>query len=92
MQSIVEYYENYDEEARLIKDNAHKIEFITTMHFLDKFVKPSSRILEVGAGTGRYSFSLAEKGHSVTALDITPKHIEIMKEKARNSKSGWIIT
>ncbi|MBZ9634097.1 hypothetical protein [Clostridium sp. FP1] len=53
MKSILEYYENYDEEARLIKDNAHKIEFITTMHYLDKIVKPGARILEVGAGTGR---------------------------------------
>ncbi|MBU3130131.1 class I SAM-dependent methyltransferase [Clostridium tagluense] len=84
MKSILEYYENYDEEARLVKDNAHKIEFITTMHYLDKIVKPGARILEVGAGTGRYSFCLAEKGHSVTALDITPKHIEIMKEKANH--------
>jgi 2-polyprenyl-3-methyl-5-hydroxy-6-metoxy-1,4-benzoquinol methylase len=84
MKSILEYYENYDEEARLIKDNAHKIEFITTVHFLENIIKPSSRILEVGAGTGRYSFCLAEKGHSVTALDITPKHVEIMKEKAKH--------
>ncbi|MGH4123514.1 MAG: class I SAM-dependent methyltransferase [Clostridium sp.] len=82
MKSILEYYESYEEEARLIKDNAHKIEFITTMHYLDKVVKPGSKILEVGAGTGRYSFCLAEKGHSVTALDITPKHIAIMKEEA----------
>lgn len=83
MKSILEYYETYDEEARLIKDNAHKVEFITTVHYLDNIIEPSSRILEVGAGTGRYSFYFAEKGHKVTALDITPKHVEIMKKKAR---------
>ncbi len=82
MKSILEYYETYDEEARLIKDNAHKVEFLTTVHFLNDIISPSSRILEVGAGTGRYSFCFAEKGHSVTALDITPKHVEIMKKKA----------
>ncbi|MBZ9686335.1 hypothetical protein G9F72_008335 [Clostridium estertheticum] len=48
MKNILEYYENYDEEVRLIKDNAHKIEFITTMYCLDKVVKPGSKILEVG--------------------------------------------
>jgi ubiquinone/menaquinone biosynthesis C-methylase UbiE len=84
LKSILQYYETYDEEARLIKDNAHKIEFLTTMHSLDKIVKPNSRILEVGAGTGRYSFYFTEQGHRVTALDITPKHVNLMKEKARN--------
>lgn len=84
---IAQYYEEYDEESRLIKDNSHKVEFITTIHTLDDKIKKGARILEVGAGTGRYSFYYLDKGHAVTALDIVPKNVEIMKEKAKAIKS-----
>lgn len=82
MEHIKQYYESYDEDNRLLKDNAHKIELITTTYFLDKFINKKSRILEVGAGTGVYSLYYAENGHDVTALDLVPKHVEIMKDKA----------
>ena len=55
LEQIAQYYEKYDEESRLIKDNSHKLEFITTIHTLDDKIKKGDRILEVGAGTGRYS-------------------------------------
>jgi ubiquinone/menaquinone biosynthesis C-methylase UbiE len=92
MENIMKYYENYDEDNRLLKDNAHKIELITTLHFLDKLIKRESKILELGAGTGRYSLYYAETGHDVTALDLVPKHIEIMKEKAKLKKLEMNIT
>lgn len=79
---IIDYYENYDEDGRLIKDNAHKIEYITTVHFLDKIIQDDWSVLDVGAGTGRYAFHFADRGCKVTAIDITPKHVNIMKEKA----------
>jgi len=82
METILNYYNTYDEDNRLVKDKAHEIEFITTVHFLDKLINKTSKVLDVGAGTGRYSFYFAEKGCEVTALDITPRHVDIMKEKA----------
>lgn len=80
---IVDYYENYNEDIRLIKDNAHKIEYITTLHYLDELINKDSRILDIGAGTGRYAFYFANKGCKVTAIDIAPKHVDIMKAKSR---------
>lgn len=83
MESIINYYEIYDEDSRLVKDNAHKIEFITTTHFLNKYIKKDTKILDLGAGTGRYSFYYAKKGVDITAVDLSPKHISIMKDKAK---------
>lgn len=40
-------------------------------------------ILDAGAGTGRFSIPLAEKGHRVFHLDISPKMLEVAKERAR---------
>ncbi|CRK82767.1 class I SAM-dependent methyltransferase [Neobacillus massiliamazoniensis] len=81
MQSVIEYYQNSNEESRLTTDNARKIEFIITTRTLDQYIKPSHNILELGAGTGIYSFYYAEKGNNVAATDITPKHIDIIHQK-----------
>lgn len=46
---IKDYYDDYDEDSRLIKDNSHSIEFITTTIYLDKFISKGEKVLEVGA-------------------------------------------
>lgn len=33
------YYNNYDEDSRLVRDKTHTIEFITTTKFIDKYLK-----------------------------------------------------
>jgi len=78
-EKINKYYENYDEEGRLIKDNAHKPEYLTTIRYLDQLLKPNSHVLDACAGAGRYSFYLAGKGHNVTACDLLQHHINIIK-------------
>ena len=47
-----DFYENYDEEGRLLSRSGN-VEFTTTMHFIQKYLRPGMRILEVGAATGR---------------------------------------
>ena len=58
---LIEFYNNYDEDNRLILKYG-AIEFLTTMHYIEKYVKHGARILEIGAGTGSYSHALARKG------------------------------
>ena len=48
------YNEDCDEEERLLSKHG-SIEFITTTKYIDDLLKNGDRILEVGAGTGRYS-------------------------------------
>jgi len=81
MGRLMDYYNLYDEDIRLEKDKAHKTEFITTTYFLDKLIRKRSHILDLGAATGKYSMYYAEKGHRVTALDLCPKNIDILKRK-----------
>ena len=77
---VVESYENYREEERLSTNNARRIEFITTVRALDELIVGKKKILDCAAGTGVYAFYLADSGHEVTATDITPRHIEVIKE------------
>ena len=79
---IKEYYNNYDEEGRLLKKNRLP-EYLTTMRYIEKYLTPNAKILEIGAGTGRYSIALADKGYAVDAVELVPHNISIMKKKVK---------
>lgn len=83
---VVESYENYKEEDRLSTNNARKIEFITTTRVLDELIDNFANVLDCAAGTGAYSFYLADKGCNVTATDITPRHIDIIRKGLTEKK------
>lgn len=74
-----QFYENYDEDGRLLT-RAGNVEFTTTMHFLDKYLHPGMRILEVGAATGRYSHALARRGFRVDAVEPVAHNINIFTQ------------
>ena len=59
----------------------HYIEFITTTQYIEKYLKPKDRILEVGAGTGAYSLYYAKKGYKVDALELVRANIDVMERK-----------
>lgn len=81
MNKVERYYdEEYDEWQRLER---HKIEFDITKRYLDKYIQGEKlEIFDIGGGPGRYSIYLAEKGHRVTLLDLSSRHIEVAKEKS----------
>ncbi len=86
MNPVVQYYEQYNEHARLTTDNSRRLEFITTTHLMDKYIPEHAELLDLGAGTGIYSFYFAGKGCKVTSTDLTPKHVEMIR--ARIAKDG----
>lgn len=75
---VVDNYENYQEENRLTTNNARRIEYLTTVRIFDEYIGDGMKILDCAAGTGIYSFYLAERGNDLTATDITPRHIDII--------------
>lgn len=74
------YSENCDEDGRLLSKHG-SIEFITTTKYIDELLKNGDRILEVGAGTGRYSLHYANKGYKVNAIEFVNHNVEILKSK-----------
>ena len=77
---LTEYYNNYDEEGRLISKYG-QVEFLTTMKYINKYLKKGMRVLEIGAGTGRYSLAIAEQGFKVNAIELIDHNIDILKSK-----------
>lgn len=79
---IVGFYNRYDEDGRLLK-RSRSPEYLITMKYIEKYLNKDSKIIEIGAATGRYSIALCEKGHDVTAVELVPHNIEIMKKKVK---------
>ena len=85
MENIIkDFYRHYDEDKRLTS-KSHLPEYLTTMRYIKKYLKPDMKILEIGAGTGRYSLALADMGYSVDAVELVPHNIKIMKSKVKAS-------
>ena len=81
MNYLENYYANYDEEGRLLSNHG-QVEYRTTMKYIHDIIGDGKcKILEVGAGTGRYSIALAKEGHEVDALEYTLHNLEIMNSK-----------
>lgn len=78
-QYLIDFYNNYDEDNRL-KSRHGTVEFLTTMHYIEKYLKFGSCILEIGAGTGRYSHALARQGYVVNAIELVEHNIDVFKQ------------
>jgi len=79
---LSEFYSNYDEENRLLSKHG-QVEYLTTMRYIEKYLRPGMRILEVGAATGRYSHALAQMGYKVDAVELVQHNIDIFCEKTK---------
>ena len=73
-------YNSQDENGRLCNSRHGQLEYMTTMHFIHKFLQPESKIIEIGAGTGRYSVKLGQEGYDVTALELVESNLKVMKQ------------
>ena len=77
---VKNYYDNYDEDARLTL--RHRMpEFLTTMRYIERYLQPGAKVLEIGAGTGRYTLALAGMGYDVTAVELVEHNLEILRSK-----------
>ncbi len=85
---LTEYYSNYDEDSRLASRHG-SVEYLTTMRYIDKYLKPGMRILEIGAGTGRYSHELARRGYRIDAVELVQHNIDIFRS---NTQSGECVS
>ena len=87
MSYLEEYYNSYNEEGRLLSQHG-QVEYLTTMKYIRECLSeiPEPTILEVGAGTGRYSVTLAKQGYQVTAVELIPHNLELLKSKLDGSE------
>ena len=67
----------------------HRLSFLTSMKYIHEYVEnnENAKILDVGAGTGRYSVKLANEGYDVTAIELVKHNLGILKSKGSTVKA-----
>lgn len=76
LKALTEFYNRYDEDGRLLSRHG-SVEYLTTMRYIEKYLRPGMKILEIGAATGRYSHALARLGYEVDAVELVQHNIDI---------------
>ena len=90
LKELSQYYENYDENSRLNSRHG-MVEYLTTIRYIEKYLCPGMRILEVGAGTGRYSHKFAQQGYQVDAVELLEHNIDKFRENTLPGENVRII-
>ena len=84
---LINYYNKFNEDKRL--DRRHGIvEYTTTMKYIHNYLKDkNSKIIEVGAGSGKYSIALSNEGYDVTAIELVKHNLMTLRSKSSNVTS-----
>ena len=96
MTELEQHYNKFNEEKRL--DSRHgQVEYITSMKYIHKYLdklkeesgrdEKSIKILDIGAGTGRYSVPLADEGYDVSAVELVKHNLGLLKAKNSTVKA-----
>lgn len=80
LSNIEKHYSKHPEDLRLLRRHGI-VEFETTMYHLHKYLQPGQYILDIGAGTGRYTSSLMAEGYKVKAVELVRRNIEVFLKR-----------
>jgi ubiquinone/menaquinone biosynthesis C-methylase UbiE len=87
MKNVLDYYGNYNENTRLLE--RCEIEFIRTKDIISRYLpKDSVKIIDLCGASGHYAYWLAELGHEVHLMDLSPKHIKQAKQNKKLYKKN----
>lgn len=78
---VQEVYRRFNEDTRLTKSKAAQVEFLTTVRYIERYLKPGVQILDIGAGAGEYSLYFAKKGFQVSAIELADSNIASFRAK-----------
>ena len=89
--NITVFYNKASEETRLEKGMG-VFEFERIKSLIEKYLSTSSsKIIDVGGGTGKYSEWLAKKGHEVHLVEPVAKHLQLAENRTKKLKNKFSV-
>lgn len=87
-ENLIRYYNKFNEDKRLTRRHGI-VEYETTMKYIYNYLPQTknTKIIDIGAGTGKYSIALAEKGYDVTAVELIKHNLMTLKRKNSQIKA-----
>ena len=78
---LIEYYNKFNEDKRLTRRHG-KVEFIVTLKYIHDYLNKMNnpKIIDIGAGTGKYSIELSNQGYDVTAIELIKHNLSYIKK------------
>lgn len=78
---LIEYYNKFNEDKRLNRRHG-KVEFIVTLKYIHDYLNKMNnpKIIDIGAGTGKYSIELSNQGYDVTAIELVKHNLSYIKK------------
>lgn len=55
------------------------VEFLSTLHLIEKYFPASGHLCDIGSGPGRYSVELLKRGYKVSMLDYSNELLELAR-------------
>ncbi len=80
LSNIEKHYNKHPEDLRLLRRHG-MVEFATTMHHLHHYLQPGAQVLDIGAGTGRYTSALMAEGYQVKAVELVRRNIDVFLKR-----------
>ncbi len=80
LSNIEKHYNKHPEDLRLLRRHGI-VEFETTMYHLHRFLRPGMHLLDIGAGTGRYTSALMAEGYNVKAVELVRRNIDVFLKR-----------
>jgi SAM-dependent methyltransferase len=83
--SVIEYFDNFGEQEweRLVQTPVNEVSLYIHTHYLKKHITPKWKVLEIGAGAGRFTQILADTDAEVLVADISSKQLELNRKLSR---------
>ena len=87
-ENLIKYYNKFNEDKRLTTKHG-LVEFYTSIKYIEKYLKKfkNPKIIDIGAGTGKYSIYLAEKSYDVTAVQLVKHNLRVLEKNNKDVKA-----
>ncbi len=82
---VVRHYDEYGDKEwhRRERSPADAVKLHVHQHYVERHIQSGDRVLEVGAGAGRFTHILASLGAKVLVVDVSPVQLDLNRKYAR---------